>query len=78
MVPGTIIGVDFGALDSTVIAILNEKGIQVIVHEPQTSSAEAIARGMLAVQAQQTGKGPGKKTGAPWFRQFEKRRRDGR
>jgi len=73
-----ILGVDLGALDSTVVALLNEKGIQVIVHEPQTSPAEAIARGMLAVQAQQIGKGYGAQAGAPWFRQFEKRRRNER
>lgn len=75
---GMILGVDPGALDSTVVALLNEKGIQVVVHESQTSPTEAIARGLLAVQAQQIGEGHGKKAGSPWFRQFEKRRRYGR
>jgi len=78
MMHGRVIGVDPGALDSSVVALLNEHGVQVIVHESQTSQAEAIARGLLAVQAKQIGKGHGKEARAPWFRQFEKRRRDGR
>lgn len=73
-----VIGVDPGALSETVIALLNEHGVQVLIHESQTSPAETIARGLLAVQAKQIGQGHGKKAGAPWFRQFEKRGRYGR
>jgi hypothetical protein len=52
--------------------------VTVIIDEPQTPKAEEVARWLSDVQAKQIWPRPGKETGSPWFRQFEKRRRDRR